>query len=196
MSTLISPQVTHDLDPVNVANYLINKDAERPNEQRDVSQMKLHKLMYLAQANYLAATGRRLFNAEVEAFDNGPVIAKILRRFSHRGKVPLAAGVLERKPVTLPEDAMAFVDQVWAIYKDYTPSQLWTLTHAQAPYKDHYVPDGIHTVIPDVDIASFFRAMVPTAQRVLHPEALVIPAGFLDDLDDDEVAARAASVFA
>ncbi|WP_199173912.1 MULTISPECIES: hypothetical protein [unclassified Brachybacterium] len=55
LTDLISPQVSHDLDPVALAEYLIALDAQRP--EPDVAQLKLHKLLYRAQANALASMG-------------------------------------------------------------------------------------------------------------------------------------------
>lgn len=43
----------------------------------DMTQMKLNKLMYLAQAQYLAATNHRLFRERLEAYKHGPVVPSL-----------------------------------------------------------------------------------------------------------------------
>ena len=50
-------EVRYDLDPHLISDYFLALDDER--KEPDITQMKLHKLMYFAQANYLAGTGRR-----------------------------------------------------------------------------------------------------------------------------------------
>lgn len=79
MATMtVQPEVSRDLDAAQVARYIIALDSERP--EPDVTQLKLQKLLYLVQANYLAATGSRLFRATIEAFDNGPVAYTVSQR--------------------------------------------------------------------------------------------------------------------
>lgn len=62
-----------------VGYFLQRDDAEGPDA--DVSNMKLQKLLYLAQGNYLAATGTRLFDEAVLAYDHGPVVYDVLKAY-------------------------------------------------------------------------------------------------------------------
>lgn len=190
------PQVSHDLDPVEVAKYIVSRDAERP--EPDITQLKLQKLLYLVQANYLAATGHRLVAAHVEAFDHGPVIDKVRIAFRSYGKTVIAPELQDWKPVMVPPDARTFIDAVWNRYKDLSASQLYRLTHAQAPWRDNYVEGNMHTEIPDQEISTFFRDHVSIVERSFHPDAVVLDRDALDELDaeEDAIVARAAAAFA
>ncbi|ADH92212.1 Panacea domain-containing protein [Arcanobacterium haemolyticum] len=81
---ILSPDVSHNVDPASVANYILHLDTQR--EDSDVTQMKLHKLLYLAQAHYLAVTGYRLMDSDVEAFEHGPVIKAVFPMFREYGR--------------------------------------------------------------------------------------------------------------
>jgi uncharacterized phage-associated protein len=188
------PQVSCNVDASQVANYIVALDSARP--EPDVTQMKLNKLLYLAQANYLASTGCRLFDSRIEAFDNGPVVPSVLAEFGSRGASIIATPSTVPAETPLPADARAFVDAIWERYQDWSASRLWRLTHSQAPWVDAYVPGAYHTVIADQAMASYFRSRVPASKRVFHPDIVVVDSALLDELDADEDAIVAQAVAA
>lgn len=189
-------QISHDLDPVEVAKYIVSLDAERP--EPDITQLKLQKLLYLVQANYLAATGHRLISASVEAFDHGPVIDKVRIAFRTYGKTVIAPELQDWSSAKVPPDARAFIDSVWERYKERSASELYRLTHAQAPWRDNYVEGQMHTEIPDREISEFFREHVSIVDRSFHPDAIVVDSEALEALDaeEDAIVARVAAAFA
>lgn len=178
-------QFTHDIDPMAVAAFFVRADQLR--EDPDVTPMKLQKLLYLAQANYLASTNERLFDSDIEAFEHGPVVHRVWREFYGRQIISpeLHAQVLT---ATLPRDTEEFLEQVWAKYQDMTANALRRLTHEQAPWKDHYVEGVAHIPIPDDDMKAYFSQKVPAKERVFHPNVVIVPPQVLDD--DAEADAR------
>lgn len=195
MTTLnIKPDVAFNLDASQVAHYVVALDSARP--EPDVTQLKLQKILYLAQANYLASTGCRLFDSRIEAFENGPVVPPVLTEFSSYGRTVIAPDATTWDEVALPHDAREFLDAIWEKYKDWTASALWRLTHAQAPWADAYRPDAFHVQISDESMAAYFRTKMPTDKRVFHPDVVVVDQALLDDLDEDEDAIVARAVAA
>ena len=189
----IPPDVSYDLDASQVARYIIALDSERP--EPDVTQLKLQKLLYLVQANYLAATGRRLFAEPVEAFDHGPVVYSVFKRYQRYRRQVIAPDSTDWEPKLLPRDARAFIDAVWDRYRGWTASALWQLTHEQDPWAESYAKDAFRKQIPDEAMRDFFRMSVPVEERVLHPDVVVVNRELLDELDADEeaIVARAVS---
>jgi uncharacterized phage-associated protein len=188
VNDLVEPIFSHDLDVLDVADYLIEQDARRP--EPDVTPLKLAKLLYLAQANYLASTGRRLFAADVEAYDNGPAVHQVWKRHAGSRQIIAAREDVSVAHVELPADVVEFLDAVWARYQDYSASQLWRLTHEQAPWKDHYVQGAFRKRIPDEAMTVYFRERVPAADRVFHANVVIMPDDFLDEDDADLFAAK------
>jgi uncharacterized phage-associated protein len=178
MTEAPAAQFTHHLDPLAVAAYFVRADQRRA--EPDVTPMKLQKLLYLAQANYLAATGQRLFDADIEAFEHGPVVHRVWREFPGRQIIDSEQhrGALE---LEVPDDVAEFLSTIWERYQDWSASALRRLTHSQTPWRDHYVEGDARRVIPDSDMATFFAQSVPASERVFHPQVVVVPSTVFDD---------------
>lgn len=185
MFTAEEVQFTHDIDPMAVAAFFVRADQLR--DDPDVTPMKLQKLLYLAQANYLASTGERLFDADIEAFEHGPVVYQVWHEFSGRQIIAPEAHA-QALATTVPPDAEAFLEQVWIQYQDSSASALRRLTHEQAPWKDHYVAGAMHVRIPDEAMKGYFSGRVPARDRVFHPNVVVVTPDVFDD--DAEADAR------
>ncbi|GAA0900670.1 Panacea domain-containing protein [Pseudonocardia zijingensis] len=188
MNEVPQPAFSHDLDVHAVANYFIRLDALRL--EPDVTPLKLAKLLYLAQANYLASTGQRLFSEDVEAFDNGPVVHREWRRNSGKQIIAVRESAAVTEEVDLPGNVIEFLDAVWARYKDYSASRIWELTHEQDPWKRNYRPNEYRVQIPDSDMITYFRESVPATERVFHTSVVIMPDDFLDEDDADAFAAK------
>lgn len=61
-----------------IATCLIRLSYEK---QRPVSNLKLQKLLYYAQAWHLAIFKQPLFNDEIEAWVHGPVVPEVFRAY-------------------------------------------------------------------------------------------------------------------
>ncbi|MCF7552590.1 Panacea domain-containing protein [Pseudonocardia sp. WMMC193] len=188
MTDIAEPVFTHDVDVLDVADYLLEQDARRP--EPDVTPLKLAKLLYLAQANYLASTGRRLFAADIEAYDNGPAVHRVWKRHAGSKQIIAARDDVSIAHVDLPQDVAEFLDDVWSRYQDHSASQLWRLTHDQTPWRDHYVPGAFRKRIPDEAMTAYFRELVPAVERVFHSNVVIMPDDFLDEDDAERFAER------
>lgn len=174
----------HDLPVSDVARYFVQLDALR--EDPDVTPMKLQKLLYLAQANYLASTGRRLFDEPVEAYRHGPVVHRAWKMFPGKQIISTQSAESFSTVDDLPEDVEAFVEAVWEQYKDVSASALRRLTHRQEPWVRNYDEDEHRPEIPDADMIEYFRDRVPAEERVFHANVVVMPAGLVREIDEDE----------
>ena len=46
-------------------------------DENDLTNLKLQKLLYLAQGRYMAKTGKQLFSDQIEAWSLGPVVRTV-----------------------------------------------------------------------------------------------------------------------
>ena len=120
------PKLTAD----EVADYLIAL-AHRRGET--VNNLKLQKLLYYAQAWYLAEYDRPLFDARFEAWMSGPVIPAIYWRFKPFSIRPLP--VAAEIPVLDPHTA-TFLDEIVSEYLPWTEWELHWQTHGEAPWQN------------------------------------------------------------
>ena len=116
--------------PDTVADYLICA-ARQQGEL--LTNLKLQKLLYYAQAWYLAFYDERLFEENFRAWKHGPVLPTQYRRFRHAGWNP----VLDRVSMPeLPERIRAHLLEILKGYGSESAIALEQMTHAEAPWRE------------------------------------------------------------
>lgn len=105
--------------------------------------MQLQKLVYYAQGWTLAWTGSPLFQDEIEAWKNGPVIRNVWSRFKY-GVVP------DNMPQGLSEDEKAIIDAVFEFYGADHGARLSEMSHSELPWAKarEGVAEGANSTAP------------------------------------------------
>jgi uncharacterized phage-associated protein len=106
----------------------------------------LQKVLYYCQAWNLVWCGDRLFPDSIEAWINGPVVPSVYAR--HRGEGSVRPREIEANPRPLSEAQRAVVEAVARYYGDrkkFSPNNLITLTHTDAPWRDARRRAGAHS---------------------------------------------------
>ena len=112
-----------------VANYFLSM-AQKAG--REVTNKKLQKLIYYAQAWSLALDNFPLFKEEIEAWIHGPVVPNIYRRYKKYGY-----GFIKDPGSDLHPDLAAhksLLDEIWAVYGIYDAEYLELLSHSEDPW--------------------------------------------------------------
>jgi uncharacterized phage-associated protein len=107
-----------------IAAYILRKQGE-------ITAMKLQKLVYYCQAWSLVWDEEPLFDEEIQAWVNGPVIPALYQE--HRGLFKVAAWP-KGKPGRLTRTQKETVDAVLDYYGDKSSQWLSDLTHREAPW--------------------------------------------------------------
>lgn len=116
-----------------IADYFINKVDHSAGDA--ITHLKLQKMVYYAQAWYLAINHRPLFDAQFEAWRHGPVCRALYNKFSHLGWSPISDDAYAGLPsVDLDKDTIEFLDELWEEYGQYSAKKLEDLTHAEFPW--------------------------------------------------------------
>jgi uncharacterized phage-associated protein len=117
-----------------VAAYVLKKHGP-------MSAMKLQKLVYYCQAWSLVWEDHPLFDEQIQAWANGPVVYDLYDR--HRGEFSLAVWPWGDETAFASEDAET-IDIVLGAYGPYNAQQLSDMTHSEAPWRDarNGVPEG------------------------------------------------------
>ena len=99
-----------------VADYfLLRVD---PTEGDTISNLKLQKLCFYAQAWALALRDRALFENECEAWAHGPVVPELYDRFKHNGWQAIDPTDLKTDPLSsLSDEDIELLDTVWDKFK-------------------------------------------------------------------------------
>lgn len=117
------------LSVFDVASYILKNI-----ENQACSTMKLHKLLYYCQAWSLVWDEKPLFDETIEAWANGPVIAKLF--YFHKGMFEikysdLSIGNLDN--ITTKQKQT--IDKVLEFYGNKSAQWLIDLTHMEEPWK-------------------------------------------------------------
>ena len=112
---------------IDVAHYIVQSCGS-------MTTFKLQKLLYYCQGWHLAWEGETLFNAEIEAWANGPVVREIynLHRGEYRVNPPWPS--MNADSERLQQGERESVDVVLDTYRDWTGRQLSRATHEERPW--------------------------------------------------------------
>ncbi|HET7461522.1 MAG TPA: type II toxin-antitoxin system antitoxin SocA domain-containing protein [Longimicrobium sp.] len=124
-----------------------------------ITNLRLQKLVYYAQAWYLALHGKRLIPAEFQAWVHGPVCHPLYQRFRGYAWNPISESVARPEP---PDEVEAHLREIMEVYGGYSAWDLERLTHAEEPLRKargDLSPDASSTaVIRDDDMRRFYAA--------------------------------------
>ncbi len=112
---------------IDVADYILHRLGS-------MSAMKLQKLVYYSQVWSLVWTESPLFNDEIEAWANGPVVRSLYRK--HQGFFRVGKGFFGGDISRLTDDQKDVIDRVLNFYGNKDPQWLSNLTHLESPWKD------------------------------------------------------------
>ena len=129
-----------------------------------ISNLKLQKLLYYAQAWYLALYDRSLFNDRLEAWVHGPVQPAVYGRFKHHRWDPISDQPDDPK---LPLHVSAHLDEIMQVYGVETAYALELMTHREAPWIEARAglpaDQPSNTPLSHKSMASYYKAMADRA---------------------------------
>lgn len=127
--------------PSDVAKYFLYRatlDGEL------ISPLKMQKLVYYGYAWTLVKNRKKLFEEQIEAWPNGPVIPSLYRELKKYESSPIPArylGISDKKGIEklenkFPEDIRQTLDKVYEKYVTKTAFELVVLVHSERPWKE------------------------------------------------------------
>ena len=153
------------LSAIEVANEIIRVSREKG---KSISNMKLQKLLYLAQGIHLALkSDTPLFSDPVEAWKYGPVIPSVYHKFKiyFSGDIP-ADHPFTGGTVPLDAEQKKLIGRVVELYGDLSAISLSNFTHLpESPWSAVYNADTFSAEIPPPAIATYFRDWIEKAKQ-------------------------------
>jgi|HubBroStandDraft_1064217.scaffolds.fasta_scaffold518715_2 uncharacterized phage-associated protein len=111
-----------------VADFILEKST------KEISNLKLQKLLYYCQAWHLALYDRPLFADSIEAWLHGPVVPSIYRQFKKFGWQPIKR--TGHPCAQLDDNAQAHVGEILKLYGDFNAVALEQMTHEENPWAE------------------------------------------------------------
>ncbi len=122
-----------------IAEYYINiANSEVIDEGgvcESITNLKLQKILYFAQAAHLSVYNKPLFKEEIEAWKFGPVVPSVYHKYKHLGNKPIE-DIYPK--LVLTEDLKTFLNSVWTIYGKFSAAELVEITHNHKPWKEAF----------------------------------------------------------
>ena len=117
-----------------ISKYIIKRCDEK---NRSISNLKLQKLLYFVRAEFLVSKGEPCFFEEIEAWDFGPVVPEVYRKYRIYGSasIPYIKGIDSGKILSGDK---ALIDRIVDECSKYSAAMLVEVTHAQDPWKKAY----------------------------------------------------------
>lgn len=138
---------------VDVAKYIIWFCKENGHS---ISNLKLQKLLYFVQAQFLITTGEPAFPEEIEAWDFGPVVPEVYQYFKMWGSSELPAILARNAKAKIYIRDQEIMDEILEECAQYSASFLVDITHNQDPWYDSY-EKYCNNVITKESIKEYFR---------------------------------------
>jgi len=114
-----------------IADYFISKDKKY---KIGLTNKKLQKLLYYAQAWYLVHKNKKLFTEDIEAWIHGPAIPQVYSKFKKFAYNNIQKDVNEKELSSLTKEEREILDAVWEVYGKYDADYLELLTHNEEPW--------------------------------------------------------------
>lgn len=130
-----------------------------------ISNLKLQKLVYYAQAWFLANKNKILFEDDFEAWVHGPVLPSLYHEYKERGSAPIITKLkLKEIAEKFSKEIFDFLNEVTFVYMPYGAYQLELMTHNEKPWieaRGNCEPDEIcNTVISKTTMKEFYAAQI------------------------------------
>jgi len=120
------------LNAKKVAEYFVWK---AQGEKKAITNKKLQKLLYYAQAWSLVLNNKKLFNEKIEAWVHGPAVRDVYVEYKKFGFGPITKSVSTGEIAKIPDNAKNFLDQVWSVYGKRDAAYLEYLSHSEMPWQ-------------------------------------------------------------
>jgi len=148
---------TRQLSVEDIANYFLAKNDPEAGDM--ISNLKLQKLCYYAQGFHLAMFNEPLFTEEIEAWQHGPVIPSLYRKYRDYGADSIPApdkldlSIYDKKVQDL-------LDEVYRVFGQFSAWKLRNLTHEEAPWKEAFEKGAGVEVITHASMKEYFKTLV------------------------------------
>lgn len=126
----------------------------------DITPLKLQKLLYFAQAANLAVNDAPLFDDEIQAWNLGPAIYLVYKKFEKYGGSPLPES--EASEEGIDSDTAVFLVEVWKEFGKFSAKELVEITHRHKPWKDAFNPSNPTQIISQEAIKEFYTPLFAT----------------------------------
>lgn len=166
--------------PIDIANFFVELSCAK--EEGYITNLKVNKLLYFAQAWSYVRNGCPLFDEDIEAWQYGPVVPSVYNAFRGYGRDNISETCGKLSFDNFSEAELQLLIDIQREYGKYEASTLVDMTHEKgSPWQKVY--DGSHRVISPDSMRAYFSQKRPLStfdtRSIERKEAV----GYRDPLD-------------
>jgi len=120
-----------------------------------ITNLKMQKLLYYAQAWHLVFFKRQLFSDAIEAWSFGPVVPEAYRFFKRYKAAPISC---EGNDISgeLTKNQMQFLNDFYGKFIGLSAHELVNISHSEDPWRDAFHKRGPSSIITNESMRSFY----------------------------------------
>jgi len=120
-----------------------------------INNLKLQKLLYFVQAQFLVCKDMPAFSEDIEAWDFGPVVPEVYRYFEIWGNSEIPMFGIGNADQNIFKEDQKEIDEILSQCAPYSATALVEITHHQSPWIDTY-KKYCHNMITKKVIKEYF----------------------------------------
>lgn len=140
---------------IDIAKYIICYANEKKEE---VTNLKLQKLLYYAQAWYLVNFNKPLFDEKIEAWQFGPVIPDVYNEFKSFGRTPIEIEDEDCKKIINDVECVNYLDEFCEHFLKFSATDLVSMSHSEEPWINAF-NNAISNEISQEVMQKYYSAM-------------------------------------
>ena len=158
---------------LDLARYVINTCNAKNFE---ITNLKLQKILYFIQANFLVEEGKACFCDEIEAWDFGPVIPSVYREFKCFGSLDIPSIkeyyefdntvfeiIKKQYECIFNKREKELIDEILVQCSNILTSSLVSITHNQTPWIEAY-SQGKNKIMSTESIKKYFEEQLKSQE--------------------------------
>lgn len=128
---------------LDIARYVIDYSWDK---RKTVSNLRVQKVLYFIQAEFLVSKDRVCFNDEIQAWSLGPVVPTVYHEYKIFGNTPIPSRGTQEHYYPIDEEDKRIIEDIVDQCNEHTTATLVNITHEQTPWKEAvYTNDKIIT---------------------------------------------------
>lgn len=156
-----------NLKAIDIAKYFVARNLK---DQKGLSNKKLQKLLYYAQAWSMVFNNQTLFKDDIQAWIHGPAILEVYNEYKEFGAEEIKKEVdLNAVTKLLSKEQVKILDMVWESYGKFDANYLEILSHNEKPWQETRkgleVYDGSDRIIPIKLMKSYYTDKYEQASK-------------------------------
>jgi uncharacterized phage-associated protein len=140
-------------DANDIAKYVINYYQQQHNS---ISNLKLQKVLYYIQGNFLCKYDKPCFNNTIEAWKHGPVVPDVYFEYNGYTNGPILS--VKSSNIILEQDHKEIIDTVLEKCKNSSAWDLVAQTHQESPWLKSYISGVPNIEITNTLIRDYFKS--------------------------------------